>query len=77
MDTDVGEDFALININTVRLVPGAGSREAHLTLAPEGARVVTTLPVRTECRVLGTLVNILHFNFRIDQSSSELLTWQE
>ena len=65
MDTDIGEDFTLINIDTVRLVSGAGSREAHLTLASEGAGVVTTLPVRTECRVLGTLVNILNFNIII------------
>ena len=63
MDTDVGEDLALINIHTVRLFPGAGSREAHLTLASEGPGEVATLPVRTECRVLGTLVNILHCNF--------------
>ena len=59
VDTNIGEKFTLININAVLLVSGAGSHEAHLTLATEGPGKVETLSIGTKCGVLCTLVNIL------------------
>ena len=59
VNTNIGEELTLINVNTVLLVSSAGGHEAHITLASEGPGKIETLSVRTECRVLGTFVNVL------------------
>ena len=45
--------------NFCHLLGGGGVHEAEVALAAEGAWVVEAVPVRTEGRVLRTLVNIL------------------
>ena len=45
--------------NFCHLLGGGGVHEAEVALAAEGAWVVEAVPVRTEGRVLSTLVNIL------------------
>ena len=74
VDTHVLEQAALVYIHAVlvhiiyynvpsgvqrHLLGGGGVHEPEVALAAEGAWVVEAVPVRTEGRVLRTLVNIL------------------